>query len=508
MKKNTRLLMAVIFIVVLLGVALTIVLLLPADTQRITTNDNNEILLFDKSGLLAESITVDNQGGSYELLAYEYEKPVEKTSVNSMENVIAVPDSTVDDSSASTVELLYTMQEYPTRTLDQNMTNDLAAQCQQMTARELIDRSGQKYADYGLAQPRSTVTVRYSDAAELTFYIGKDAPDNKGAYVRIEGDRNVYLVHSSQVEAFFLDKLQLFDKNLTGSMEDVKSLRISGSHYPEEIFLTVNQAAYYPVSFLMETPLRIGCDSIKTALVTNSACLVQAIWVTAIDITEKDLQQYGLSQPFEQLDMEGEDGNSIHLLASEKDSDGKIYLMKAGDDTIYQTYAAEHQWYGIEATDFLPDAVFKVQTEEIQSLQLTADSKTTDYRLSKEKSVNDNYYEAATLTLTADGEEIAYSGYSIFVANLCEMKRLAGEPDVNEKGLELLRAVFTYFDDPEVTDTLCLYRLPSGKTIAVLNDQLRCYVDSTYVYKLLQQVPQITGGTLPEDLTGSSDSSD
>ena len=65
MKKNTRLLLVIIFIVVLLGVGLTVVLLLPSENDKITTDERNEILLFDKSNLLAESISVDNSGGSY-----------------------------------------------------------------------------------------------------------------------------------------------------------------------------------------------------------------------------------------------------------------------------------------------------------------------------------------------------------------------------------------------------------------------------------------------------------
>ena len=62
MKKNTRLLLVIIFIVVLLGVGLTVVLLLPSENDKITTDERNEILLFDKSNLLAESISVDNSG--------------------------------------------------------------------------------------------------------------------------------------------------------------------------------------------------------------------------------------------------------------------------------------------------------------------------------------------------------------------------------------------------------------------------------------------------------------
>ncbi len=490
MKKNTRLLAAAAALVVLLSVALVVVLLLPSDTNKITVTDNNEILLFDKSGLLPESITITNESGTYELLAYEYTTQVEN-SLNSMENIIAVPHSDVS-TTQTVVERVYTMQEYPERTLDKNMTDDLAVQCQQLTARELIDKSGQKYADYGLGQPRSTVNIRYSDSVMLTLYIGNEAPDHQGVYVRIEGDRNVYLVQVSQVEAFLWDKLQLFDKHLTGTMEDVQSLCISGSHYPEAIVLTANTVSAYPVAYGMTSPVRLACDNAKTDRVTNSACLLQAIWVTAVNVNEDGLSSYGLAQPYERLDMEGKDGNSIHLVASEKDSDGKIYLMKVGDDTVYQTYAAENAWYGVAVEDFFPDALLKVQADEIRSLQLTAEEHQTDYRLTKEKSVNDNYYETANLTLTANGQTVPYANYSIFVDNLCRMKRQSTSTDDLTEAQEVLKAVFTYFGEDSPTDTLCLYRLPSGKTVAVLNDQVSSYVNSDYADQVIQQLPNIT----------------
>ena len=150
MKKNTRLLLVIIFIVVLLGVGLTVVLLLPSENDKITTDERNEILLFDKSNLLAESISVDNSGGSYELLAYEYTKPISASSQRVDENMGLIPAVNDDEEEYSPTELIYTMQEYSDFTLDQNMTNDLAKQACYRAARELIDKSGRKYAEYGL----------------------------------------------------------------------------------------------------------------------------------------------------------------------------------------------------------------------------------------------------------------------------------------------------------------------------------------------------------------------
>ena len=488
MKKNTRLLLVIIFIVVLLGVGLTVVLLLPSENDKITTDERNEILLFDKSNLLAESISVDNSGGTYELLAYEYTKPIVTSSQRVDENMGLIPAVNDDEEEYSPTELIYTMQEYSDFTLDQNMTNDLAKQACYMAARELIDKSGRKYAEYGLDTPKATVRVRYSDASSVIMYLGSEAPDNKGVYLRIEGDRNVYLVESSLTEAFFIERLQLFDKHLTGTMENIHQVRISGSHYQDVISLTANDSSYYPTTHLMEQPVSYICDNSQFSLITNSACSLQAAFVAAVDPTKEDIRRCGLEQPYEQFDMTDTDGGSIHLIASEKDNENCFYLMKPGDRLIFRTYAVDNKWYDVKMTDFWPDTVMNVNTEEIRDLTLNVNGLSVTYHLEKEKGMSEDYHEGATLTLTADGEMVNYSNYSAFVNNLTNIKRQSLETGDFEKNQEILRAEFSYFYVQGITDTLHLYRQKSGKTVAVLNDKIICFVDSDYVDQVVQQV--------------------
>ena len=102
--------------------------------------------------------------------------------------------------------------------------------------------------------------------------------------------------------------------------------------------------------------------------------------------------------------------------------------------------------------------------------------------------MSEDYHEGATLTLTADGEMVNYSNYSAFVNNLTNIKRQSLETGDFEKNQEILRAEFSYFYVQGITDTLHLYRQKSGKTVAVLNDKIICFVDSDYVDQVVQQV--------------------
>ena len=82
----------------------------------------------------------------------------------------------------------------------------------------------------------------------------------------------------------------------------------------------------------------------------------------------------------------------------------------------------------------------------------------------------------------------ADSNYSAFVNNLTNIKRQSLETGDFEKNQEILRAEFSYFYVQGITDTLHLYRQKSGKTVAVLNDKIICFVDSDYVDQVVQQV--------------------
>ena len=137
MRKNFRLFIAAAVAVGVLIAALITVLVMPSEKEnKITADDNNEILLFDKTALTAESITITNQGGEYELLAYEY---TPESSAGTLYPTISAVNEASDDPN-----VIFTMQEYPDLMLDKSITNHIAVQCSYMAAKEVIDKTGQR----------------------------------------------------------------------------------------------------------------------------------------------------------------------------------------------------------------------------------------------------------------------------------------------------------------------------------------------------------------------------
>jgi len=476
MKKSTKLLIASAILVAILGAALTVILMLPSDNNnRITTDDNNDILLFDKSSLTPEKITVSNAGGDYELLAYNYDQ--------------FVSSSPSDDGEEEEPNIIYTMQNYPELTLDKSITDDIVRQCSSMAAKELIDKSGQRLDEFGLKQPLATVDIRFSDASTVKFHIGKDAPDNKGTYLQMDGNKNVYLVQTSTLDALLIEPLQLFDKTLTGSIDEVSELTISGTGYQDAISVVKNEYECYSSFYLMNKPSRIACDNSKTNEILNSIYNLKAQWVVTVKASKEDIKKYRLDKPFENFFIKGADGSEIHIIASEKDNNDRFYLMNPNSSVIYQGTEKENPWFGVEKKGFLADAVFKPDLESVSEIKAALPDEAIDYVITRKSDLNENYYEIVDVKLTRNQQEISYSLLSQFIEDLTELSRTDNAPSSFEKSKELLSLTFYYYSEENITDKLALYRDSDGKTIAVLNDSIECYVDSAKADNLIKNLP-------------------
>ncbi len=481
MRKNFRLFIAAAVAVGVLIAALITVLVMPSEKEnKITADDNNEILLFDKTALTAESITITNQGGEYELLAYEY---TPESSAGTLYPTISAVNEASDDPN-----VIFTMQEYPDLMLDKSITNHIAAQCRYMAAKEVIDKTGQRDKEFGLEPPVATVKARFRDGSSVCFHIGGEAPDNKGTYLKMDGENNIYLVQNTLVDALLIERLQLFDKTMTGSIENVSSVTLSGKAYPEPIRITANGYTCYQSLYLMESPARYACDTNKTNKLLNNAFNLKPSLIYAVNATDQDIKACGLNDPYEILTIKGEDGSELTLIASAPDQQDMFCVMVKGGSMICQAKSAEYEFYHPQKENFLPDNVFPCAISEVKSLTVTKDGKAYDLLTEREPSLNDDYYETEIINVKKDGQKVDYNLYSLFVTGLSDLQRTAEKPDSLKGASELLRITYHYEHD-SITDEFALYRDTSGKVFAVLNGNIECFVDETAAESLLSNIP-------------------
>ena len=68
MKKNTKIIIAMSSVIVVLGVVLGVILAQPSENSSENANENTDILLFDKSSLDVDDVTIKNASGEYQIL--------------------------------------------------------------------------------------------------------------------------------------------------------------------------------------------------------------------------------------------------------------------------------------------------------------------------------------------------------------------------------------------------------------------------------------------------------
>ena len=500
MKKNTKLLIVSGAITALLGAALAVVLLIPSNKDEITLSDKNEILLFDKSGLIPEDISVSNAGGDYQLLAFDTGESSKASAASSDATSTEGLTEDTEVEEEKEITIIYTMQDHPELLLDKTVTDDLVRQCSSQYATEIIDKSGSKYKEYGLEPAVATVRVRYSDGSAEELCLGNEAPGGQGVYMKTGSSKNVYLVQSSLTNAFYIEKLQLFDKQVTPEIEDITLFRLSGEHYSEELEFRKNGFSCYEGYHVTDLPAKYPCDTEKTNSLTNSLSGLKAIWVAEINVEKDDLGRFGLDKPYEKIYIEADGGTKFTLIASEPDSENVFYLMNTADNKVYRTHASETIWYGMKKTDILYDSMLSPDRDQIRKATIKADGKTYTFTFERERKLSSNYYETDEIKTYLDGVLINSSNLSVYLVNISAIEWTNKPVESTEGMTEVLSVEYDYYAEDDGKDTLVLMRDSSGKTVAVLNGRAECYVDSATVNILVSQVSRITGEELLPDI--------
>lgn len=509
MKKNIKLIIFSAAIVLLLVAALIVVLNIPENDYS-GENDtvSSDILLYDKTQLDPEEITVKNNSGKYVLIGYNYIDQASRLGYSSLYEESSETESNSSSDSSNkrvnryneevVISMLYTMQGYEDMQLSKDMTDQLAYQCSYAAATMLIDKSKKKYADYGLDKPVATVTTVFSDNSKETLYIGETAPDEQGIYVRWSGNDNVYLMPVESVNMFLIKKLQMFDKTITKDFDDdnnensISDLTISGTGYKQAIKISVGTNAMTTSKYVMNSPYREICGAIMVESVGESIFGITGDEIVAAQITDKDKKEFGLDKPYMKITAKSSDNSSVTILASKADDDGNCYIMANSGNIICKTSVEDiESWYDVKYTDFLAMAYIMPDMNKVNSFNISYNGNETNFKLEHKAEVNDLFEEVITTTATLNGKKINYSNLTTFIYNLSNITRK--EMDIkNLDGFEEIASfTFSYQGNKEITDKLVIYKNEKSRYAVTLNDTIEGTTDGEYAEKVFEQIDQI-----------------
>ena len=95
----------------------------------------------------------------------------------------------------------YAIEGLETFDLDQTKADTIIGYGANLTASEMVTDSASDLAEFGLAQPRATVTMNYKDGTSSTWLVGDKAPTSTGSYFMEKGKKAVFLLYASAINS-------------------------------------------------------------------------------------------------------------------------------------------------------------------------------------------------------------------------------------------------------------------------------------------------------------------
>lgn len=225
-----------------------------------------------------------------------------------------------------------------------------------LTARDTLAENVTDLAQYGLDPAASSVTVVMKDGTRHTIEVGNDAPGGSSySYVKLPDSNTVYLCSTSdirrtrQVLTDYIS-MDLFTLSDTENMPDVMNCVFGGTSRKEPMVIERSASATSSASndgrtgfseYQIKSPRNRDVGTQVFSDVMETVFNTVATEICAYNVTEEQLAQYGLDEPYSTLDLkykENEQTYEIHYRAGEPDSSGSFYLMLEGVPVVYRAY--------------------------------------------------------------------------------------------------------------------------------------------------------------------------
>ncbi len=521
MKKNIIIISITAVVVAALVGVMFFVMNLPENEESGISSDTLDILLYDKTSVKPEEITVENSGGTYTLLGFDYTKELEELSQEAVDasstesGESSAANIRQDDVSVVQINMHYTMQGLETMELSKDATDALAYQCSYVTALQLVDKTGTRYKEFGLDKPSAKVKVIFSDGSQETLMLGNAAPNDMGIYFRRDKNPNVYLVSSENVTAFQIEKLQMLDKTITKKFnydtdEDVEitSISISGTGYEKPLQIDKNPDISLASTYKIRSPYLAACGKDAAQSFGRTMYGIDGTEVAAAAVTDEDKKKFGLDNPFMRIQVEASDETKIGLLVSKAEKDGSCYIMADDGDLICKMTKSDVEgWYGVKVDKFITVRFVYPNIDWMDKAVITAQGQSTQYDITHNRQENDLMEEFTITTILAGTRPVEYSDFNTFINNLGGLSRTGIDIKSADGFEEVFKAELSYSgtEGEKVTDVLSLRKGSDGSYIVVLNDRVEGYTEREYAEKLIAQANNITKKGMIESLLAADE---
>ena len=121
------------------------------------------------------------------LKLYHITADITKIDVENMGGTFTVKSSTPEGEAT-----VYTIEGYEDQELQSGVADEIANNCADLQFTEVVSAGGE-LKDFGLDEPRATLTVKFTDDTHAVIRVGSDAAGELGAYIAFGSADTVYL---------------------------------------------------------------------------------------------------------------------------------------------------------------------------------------------------------------------------------------------------------------------------------------------------------------------------
>lgn len=526
MKRNLIIISAVVLAIV---IAIVLILVIPKSGSG-SADENSSKSSFDggldmrpqilENGLHDVVINTNDKGeienNSYGTLLPDYvPSGIEKLSIKSSEGNYTFLVNTPVNEDGTTEATVYTLEGFEDYDIATTPPSLIASAICELNFTQVADLGGKNEADYGFDNPRVEATVYFNDGTHAIVRLGDDAPTSEFCYIQYGDSKTVYIVLKEEIAPLLFSFTELFSTSLNSDKTSVADdsfdkIILGGTHLDREVTILAN------------TDISMNCyyvDGNKMPINTNECSAIMgaikaltADSVVCVNPDDAQLESYGLKTPFatvktNYLSPGGYDaqGNpiptdeiqlSVSLTASQKDSEGMVYMMEENGKIVYRIPADSVPWATTTADKLKYEYVLSSYYMALGAMEIEANGKVYDFLLSSEEVpyVDDNGNEASYMEPVAylDGKLLDAGQFSIFYQDLMFMK-VAGTDSSGATDKEAMKITYTYVTDRE-QDTVSLYYTDTQKVIPVVNSQESGYVYRADVTALIKNLENLASG--------------
>ncbi len=433
-----------------------------------------------------KTIKVENKGGSFTVKSHT---PTQKTT-----------DPETGEEKTSTESTVYKIVGFEDFELQTGIPDEVANACSALSFSTVIEANGKdNLADYGLDKPKSIVTITYTDNKKAVISVGNEAPQGVGTYIKFGSEDTVYLCETESV-APLLYKLNKFisltinDSATNTENSDFKYINLTGSAYGKKITLKQNgYSESISNTYVLTAPEKAYADDSEGANVAGAVRGLYADSVVCVKPSASQLSKYGLSEEYAHIYGKYPD-TTVDLIASKPDGKGNCYLIKKGGNVVYKIASASIPWVTTCYEDLASDYVLNPKYIGLTGVEVTANSKTYKFKVKTTvtTTTDDNGSTTSSTTTTPKykGQELTQAYFETFFRNMALLTRSDSEQD-NVNGTPVYKVKYTYSDKNKSADTVCFYKGNGNQYIATLNSKAVGHIYSTYIDKLIDQVPNV-----------------